>query len=190
MRRSNKSTEERIQRAEKIKLFQEEKDKEEAANLNSSFPGRFGNSIRLMLYVQIFVAVSSFFFYPFANKEVIRFYTVERHNYKGTTIFNRIIRTETEKEINLSGLTNEKYKLAIGDTVLVLRNFFYKVDGVSKPGIHDPYHVTKKLVWCFIWIFALPTAIFSSFFKRPRDLKIKNRLTFGLLILIVLYFFL
>jgi hypothetical protein len=188
MRKEKLSTEERIRRSEKKKIFDQEKESAEIKALNDTFFAKIRNPIRWLLYLEIFVSVSTFFFFPFRTKETVLFYHYETRTYKGTPIYSRIIRTESEKELLLTSVTKKDLKIAKNDTIFVLRNLFYKTEAVTKANCEHVYYTSQKLIWCFVWIFALPTAIASSFFKTARDIKIRNRLTLGLALITLLYF--
>lgn len=185
----------RFSLSDRLKLNKKLQEANEAAELeareqikNSTFT-QICTKIRWIFYVQIAISISSFFFTPFKAYEVVNYYERQQIQAKGSVAgYRGLIKTFSEKHITIASIRLRSNYFIKGDTICVLRNVFYKIEGVKHKSSKWPYFLETKWVFCFIWFFFGGVAIFCENAIRSRDLILRNRLSILLLIIIVLYF--
>ncbi len=158
-------------------------------------PGNSGRAniytkLRYIFYAHMLMALSGFVFTPFKTVETVSSYERQTIRAKNSTAgYRGIFNTNSGKKYTVSSIRLKDAHFSEGDTILVLRNFYYKLEGVKHKNAETPYFLETKWVFCFIWFFLGGLALISERFHRSNDIVIRNRLTILLLFVMALYFF-
>lgn len=181
-----------VNRFKLSKRLQEAKETAELEQIkrirNSRFTD-FCNKIRWAFYIQVGISIGSFFYQPFKTTEIVKHYERITVNVKGQFLtFRGIIKSLPQNEYQITSRRLRDNNLVEGDTVQVLRNFFYKIEGVKHKSSEWPYFLESKWVFCFVWFFFGAVAMLTEKAYRSHDLQTRNLLSMLLLVSIVLYF--
>lgn len=173
---------------EQTKLRQEKRDKELVEKYHNSWMSKVERPFRILFFIQVCLVLCGFFFSPFKSLEVI-----DKYNYSVSTIrrggkfYYGNIKTISGENIQVTSVRLQNAQITAGDSIYILRNIFYKTEGITHLKSNKTYFNMKMWVWSFIWLFFLSTAVASAYFKAPQDLFIKARISIILFILFLAY---
>lgn len=157
-------------------------------------PGNSGRAkyytlLRYIFYAHVVAALSGFVLTPFKSLEIINIYERQTIRAKNSTAgYRGIFETNSGKKYTVASIRLKNAQFSKGDTILVLRNFYFKLEGIKHKNADMPYFLETKWVFCFIWFFLGGMALISERFHRSKDVIMRNRLTILLLLVMALYF--